>query len=101
MLLRKIEITAKANPKKLDPVSPIKVFAGLKLNGKNPVIAPPSAVISKTEIIGDWFNVKIISNEMHEINEIPEDKPSNPSIKFIALVIPTIQQMVRIYESHS
>ena len=81
LLLRKIEIIAKENPKKLEPTSPIKVFAGLKLNGKNPVIAPPKAVINKTAIKGDLLSVNIINKEMQEIYEMPEDNPSNPSIK--------------------
>ena len=95
LLLRKIEIIAKENPKKLEPTSPIKVLAGLKLKGKNPTIAPASAVINKIAIRGDSFNVKIIISEIQEIKVIPEDSPSNPSIKLIALVIPTIQPIVR------
>lgn len=96
LLLRKIEIIAKLNPKKLDPTSPIKVLAGLKLKGKNPTMAPPNAVISKIAINGDWFKVKIINKEIQEIRDIPEDSPSSPSIKLMALVIPIIQQTVRI-----
>ena len=87
---------AKENPKKLEPTSPIKVLAGLKLNGKNPTIAPANAVINKMAISGELFNVKIIINEIQEISVIPEDNPSNPSIKLIALVIPIIQHTVRI-----
>lgn len=41
------------NPKKLEPVSPIKVLAGAKLNGKNPTKAPAKAVINKMAISGD------------------------------------------------
>ena len=96
MLLRKIEVIAKLNPKKLDPTSPIKVLAGLKLKGKNPTMAPPNAVISKIAINGDWFKVKIINKEIQEMRGIPEDSPSSPSIKLMALVIPIIQQTVRI-----
>ena len=47
-----IEITAKQYPKKFEPVSPIKVLAGLKLNGKNPTNAPAKAVIKIIEIKG-------------------------------------------------
>ena len=98
----KIEITANENPKKFDPTSPIKVFAGLKLNGKNPTIEPANAVISNIDINGDdGVNKKIINKEKHEINVIPDDNPSNPSIKFIAFVIPTIQPIVIIYENQS
>ena len=35
-----IDVIAIQYPKKLDPVSPINVFAGAKLNGKNPTNAP-------------------------------------------------------------
>ena len=33
---------------------------------------------------------------MQDISDTPEDKPSNPSIKLIAFVIPTIQPIVSI-----
>ena len=85
---------AREKPKKLEPVSPIKVLAGLKLNGKNPTIAPPKAAISNTAISGDLLSVKIINNEKQEIKVIPEDNPSKPSIKLMAFVIPIIQQIV-------
>ena len=38
-----MEIQARIKPKNVAPVSPIKVFAGLKLKGKNPKQAPVSA----------------------------------------------------------
>lgn len=92
---------ANEKPKKLEPVSPIKVLAGLKLNGKNPTIAPPNAAIKSTAMSGDLFRVKMINKEKHEIKVIPEDKPSKPSIKLMALVIPIIQQIVSPQENHS
>lgn len=98
LLLRKIEITASEKPKKLEPVSPIKVFAGLKLYGKKPAIAPDRAVIKMIDINGDLFKENIINKDKHEIKDSPEDNPSSPSIKLIAFVIPTIQHTVNIYE---
>ena len=95
MAIPKIEIIDKVKPKKLEPVSPKNVFAGLKLYGKNPNIAPDKAVTNKIEIRGEPFKAKIISKETQEIRETPLDKPSNPSIKLIAFVIPTIQMMVK------
>lgn len=94
----KIDITAKLNPKKLEPTSPTNVLAGLKLNGKNPTIPPARAVINIIDNIDEPFVANIINNDIQDISEIPEDKPSNPSIKFIALVIPTIHPIVSIYE---
>lgn len=96
-----IEIIAKENPIKFEPVSPIKVFAGLKLNGKNPTIAPAKAVIKIIAISGDIFNANTIRSDKQEIKVTPDDKPSNPSIKLIALVIPIIQHTVRIYDKIS
>ena len=89
------------NPKKFDPVSPIKVFAGAKLNGKNPTNAPASAVINNIATIGESFNTNIINNEIADMTDIPEDSPSNPSIRLIAFVTPTIHIIVNIIENIS
>ena len=86
-----IEITANENPKKFEPVSPINVLAGVKLNGKNPTNAPASAVISTIDINDDPFNTNITNNESADITDIPDDSPSKPSIKFIAFVTIIIQ----------
>src|SRR5699024_8678064 len=83
-----IEIIDSENPKKFEPVSPIKVLAGEKLNGKNPTKAPASAVINNIAIIGESLSTNIINNEIADITDIPEDNPSNPSIKLIAFVTP-------------
>lgn len=91
----------KVNPKKLEPVSPIKVLAGLKLNGKKPANAPANAVIMIIAINGDSFKEKIINNEIQDIIVIPEDSPSNPSIRLMAFVIPTIHPIVNIIEKAS
>ena len=45
------------------------------------------------------FNANIIKRDIHDISEIPDDSPSNPSIKFIAFVIPTIHINVINIES--
>ena len=71
------------------------------MNGKNPTIAPANAVINTIAISGELFNENIISNDKHDIKQTPEESPSNPSIRLIAFVIPTIQQIVRIYENTS
>ena len=89
------------NPKKFEPVSPINVFAGEKLNGKNPTSAPLNAVTITVAIIGESFIKNIINNDIHDINDIPDDNPSSPSIKFIAFVTPTIHIIVIIVETVS
>ena len=81
-----IEITANEKPKKFEPVSPKNVFAGVKLNGKNPTNAPANAVISTIDINDEPFNTNITNNEIADIIDIPDDSPSSPSIKFIAFV---------------
>lgn len=89
------------NPKKFEPVSPINVLAGAKLNGKNPTKEPARAVINNIEIIGELLSKNIINNDTADITEIPADKPSKPSIKLIAFVTPTIQPIVNIIENAS
>ena len=44
-----IETKDNVKPKNSDPVSPIKIFAGLKLNGKKPSIAPIKAIRIKVK----------------------------------------------------
>ena len=73
MAIPKMEMTASEKPKKLEPASPIKVLAGLKLNGKNPASAPAKAVIISMAIIGEPFKEKIINSDKQDINEIPEE----------------------------
>lgn len=101
LLLRNIDITASEYPIKFEPISPIKVLAGLKLYGKNPTSAPANAVTIIIAIIGELFNENIINNDIHDISAIPVDNPSKPSIRFIAFVIPTIQPIVNITENAS
>ena len=91
-------MTASEKPKKLEPASPIKVLAGLKLNGKNPASAPAKAVIIRMAIIGEPFKEKIINSDKQDISDIPEESPSNPSIKLIEFVIPTIHPKVSMVE---
>ena len=101
MAIPKIDTIANINPKKFEPVSPINVFAGEKLYGKNPTNAPDIAVTITVAIIGESFNTNIINNDIHDINDIPDDNPSNPSIKLIAFVTPTIHIIVTIIENVS
>lgn len=96
-----IEIIESENPRKLEPVSPINVLAGAKLNGRNPTNDPANAVINRIEISGDSLSTNIINKETADITEIPADNPSNPSIKLMALVTPTIHPIVKRIEKAS
>ena len=91
-----IDIIARAYPKKFEPVSPINVLAGEKLNGKNPTSAPAKAVIKITDTIDEPLSTNIISNDTADITDIPEDNPSKPSIKLIAFVTITTHAIVKI-----
>ena len=86
---------------KFEPVSPIKVLAGLKLKGKKPSKEPARAVANIIEIIGDEFNININIKQIDDIKETPEERPSKPSNKFIAFVIPTIQNTVNTFKNIS
>ena len=88
-------------PKKLDPISPINVLAGLKLNGKNPIIPPRSATTKRIASSLAPFNIKTTVNDKAEIAETPPARPSKPSIKLSALVTPIIQKKVRITDNTS
>ena len=68
------------------------------MNGKNPTNAPASAAISIIDIIEDPFSTNIINNETADITEIPDDSPSNPSIRFIAFVTIIIHAIVNIID---
>ena len=53
------------------------------------------------DINGEPLSENIISKDIQDIIDIPVDKPSKPSIKFKAFVIPTIQATVRTSYAHS
>src|SRR3712207_750347 len=69
--------------------------AGLKLYGKNPNIAPLSAQVKKAAsyLVSIFINA-IINKVIHDIKATPAAKPSNPSIKLIAFVMPTTHTIV-------
>lgn len=70
-----IDIIDNENPIKFEPVSPINVFAGAKLNGRKPTNAPANAVISTIDTNDEPFSTKIISNDIADITDIPDDSP--------------------------
>ncbi len=80
-------------PKNKDPVSPIKIFAGLKLYFRNPSVLPSIIKPSKATV---GFPIEIASpeNVSKTMEDTPAAKPSKPSIRLIALVIATIHRIV-------
>ena len=75
-------------PKKRDPVSPIKIFAGYKLNIKKPKIIPSKIpVIKPREIVLKKTSETNIKNKA-TVRETHPAKPSMPSVKFTLFTTP-------------
>ena len=95
-----IEIAASKNPENNAPLSPINIFAGLKLKVKNASIAPAriKPIRALIGFAGDNVIAKIAKVIAFTVTTEPAS-PSTPSIKFTAFEIPTIQSKVIGYES--
>ena len=96
-----IEIVASKNPANNAPLSPIKIFAGLKLKVKNANIEP--ARINPINALIGFGGLSVIARiakvRAFTVTTDPA-KPSTPSIKFTALEIPTIHSIVIGYDNH-
>src|SRR5574344_48765 len=94
-----IESVASKNPENNEPESPINILAGLKLKVKNANVEPAKINAIKALIgLGGIIATAIIPKVI-EFTVITEPaSPSTPSIKFTALLIPTIHKSVNIYE---
>ena len=88
-----ILVTANTNPKKVEPVSPIKISAGLKFRGKKPRQAPAKDAVNITAVVLPVI-IQSIIKQSAAIEDTPAANPSKPSIKFTALVTPTIHTSV-------
>ena len=74
-------------PKKREPVSPIKIFAGWRLKIKKPTVAP---IIADEKIATSSKKAAEIYNRLTEIEKATEvASPSIPSVRFAQLIIPT------------
>ena len=86
---RYIAITDTAPPSRSEPVSPINIFAGCKLNNKNakhiPIKLAPNTTISFTPV-----TIPITVKQVNIIVVTDVLNPSIPSVKFIALVVASI-----------
>ena len=84
-----LEITP---PKNNEPVSPIKILAGCKLNIKNPNTAPITTLpkITTSEVP---FIIAIAVKHAIIIHDTDDDNPSIPSVKLIAFVVASITKI--------
>ena len=76
-------------PNKSEPVSPINTFAGCKLNIRNPNTAPIT-MLPNTDISGCPNIIPITVKHVNIIALTLDAKPSIPSVKFTAFVVPKI-----------
>ena len=94
-------ITLIIRPKKVLPVSPINIFAGGKLNTKKPKVDPSiinDSIMSKPL---NLFRIRAITPIVRKyIEDIHAHKPSSPSIRLTAFIIPTIISIVTYGDIH-
>mgnify|MGYP000171840441 CR=1 FL=1 len=76
-------------PSNNEPVSPINTLAGCKLNTKNPKVAPITA-LPNIDTSGTLNVIPIITKHVIISELTLDDKPSIPSVKFIAFVVASI-----------
>ena len=84
------EIAEIINPKNKAPQSPIKILAGCQLYIRKPKVAPAKikAIVWMSHLLSTTDKQAMI---IKIIVDIPPARPSNPSIRLTALVIPIIQ----------
>lgn len=92
-LIHKNETT---NPNTKEPVSPMNIFAGLKLKYKKASI-PPARAKAINAVAKSPLSVMNMPSVTRLIKPMPPAKPSIPSIRLNALVTPTITSMVNRY----
>ena len=93
---------ANAPPRAKDPVSPMNTFAGLILNTKKPrhtavTMDPKKATLSAaTELSVEYIIKPITENAIAATADVPDAKPSRPSVRLTALVAPTMIKKAKI-----
>src|SRR2546429_9471378 len=93
LLCAKDRRDARVNPMNKAPQSPRKIEAGLKLYRRKPISAPVIASVSTVTATLPWTNETTSITSVAN-NAPPAAKPSIPSIKLKALLIPTIHRTV-------
>ena len=86
-----MDTQARIKPRKVAPVSPIKIRAGFRLYGMKPTHAPTRAP-QMTAMSPSPRSRAMTSMVRAPRVETPSAKPSRPSIRFTELVIATIQR---------
>jgi len=92
-LVHRIE---RIKPTTNEPVSPIKILAGFILKNKKPRILPASANAMIAKLLS-FPIVRKIPIVMRLIKPIPAARPSIPSMKLNAFIIPTMARIVKLY----
>ena len=80
-------------PRKVEPVSPMKILAGLRLKGRKPTQAPTRAAVM-TAISRSPMSRAMTSMVKAPMVLTPSARPSRPSMRFTELVTATIQMTV-------
>ena len=86
-------------PNNNEPVSPIIIFAGFKLNTKNPKHTP-TTILPKTTISLISNIIAITVKHVTIIADILAPNPSIPSVKFTAFVVPNITNIANGINNH-
>ena len=91
--------TDSVKPKNKLPESPMKIEAGGRLKLQNPIVTPPSITINNNR--NSWpCHQQIDAKKAKATILNPLAKPSKPSIRLIAFIIPTIQKIVKGQEKN-
>ena len=83
-----------APPNAIEPVSPINTLAGFTLNTKNPIHPPIVAAANVATATSLATNKANATKKVDTTAVIPEASPSRPSVKFTALTVPIIMNII-------
>ena len=88
-----METVARMKPRSWEPTSPMKILAGFRLKGIKPRQAPVRAARIRATFGSD--TKRATTSMVRELMaDTPTASPSSPSIRFTALVQPTIHSTV-------
>ena len=93
-ILSIIAAAASAPPRAMDPVSPMKSFAGFLLKIKNPRQTPLRDV-QNTNGAFCPICIAIIAKKIETMDVTPLQRPSRPSVKFTLFAIATTTKITK------